>query len=66
MVVNLGIEPGTHFQSIVLPSELRYRAVVGANIESFFYPKHFFKKINSYLRPIKLSYDFFIDVETLN
>ena len=41
------------FQSIALPSELRYRAVLiaGAKIESFFvYPKHFFKKINSYLR----------------
>ena len=41
------------FQSIALPSELRYRLVLnaGANIESFFvYPKHFFKKINSYLR----------------
>lgn len=41
------------FQSIALPSELRYRLVLnaGANIGSFFvYPKHFFKKINSYLR----------------
>ncbi len=41
------------FQSIALPSELRYRVVLiaGANIESFFvYPKHFFRKINSYLR----------------
>ena len=41
------------FQSIALPSELRYRVVLiaGAKIESFFvYPKHFFKKINSYLR----------------
>ena len=41
------------FQSIALPSELRYRAVhiAGAKIESFFvYPKHFKKKINSYLR----------------
>ncbi|BFM43316.1 type III pantothenate kinase [Flavobacterium sp. CFS9] len=44
------------FQSIALPSELRYRAVriAGAKIESFFvYPKHFFKKINSYLRLAK-------------
>ena len=42
------------FQSIALPSELRYRANAGANIESFLvYPKHFFKKINSYLCPIK-------------
>ena len=42
------------FQSIALPSELRYRAIAGANIESFLvYPKHFFKKINSYLRNIK-------------
>ncbi len=41
------------FQSIALPSELRYRFVriAGAKIESFFvYPKDFFKKINSYLR----------------
>ena len=39
------------FQSIALPSELRYLAVAGANIESFLvYPKHFLKKINSYLR----------------
>ncbi len=31
------------FQSIALPSELRYLAFAGANIESFFvYPKHFF------------------------
>lgn len=38
------------FQSIALPSELRYRTNAGANIESFLvYPKHFFKKINSYL-----------------
>ena len=41
------------FQSIALPSELRYLCVriAGAKIESFsVYPKHFFKKINSYLR----------------
>ena len=42
------------FQSIALPSELRYLAVAGANIESFLvYPKHFLKKINSYLRSTK-------------
>jgi type III pantothenate kinase len=41
------------FQSIALPSELRYRLVLnaGAKIESFsVYPKHFLKKIYSYLR----------------
>ena len=41
------------FQSIALPSELRYRLVLnaGAKIESFsVYPKHLLKKINSYLR----------------
>ncbi len=38
------------FQSIALPSELRYRANAGANIERFFgSTKHFFKKIYSYL-----------------
>ena len=39
------------FQSIALPSELRYLAYAGANIESFLiYPKQILKKINSYLR----------------
>ncbi|MFN7099877.1 MAG: type III pantothenate kinase [Flavobacterium sp.] len=38
------------FQSIALPSELRYLAVAGANIEAFLVsPKHFLKKIYSYL-----------------
>jgi hypothetical protein len=42
------------FQSIALPSELRYRANAGANIEPFLiYPKQFLKKINSYLRAVK-------------
>ena len=42
------------FQSIALPSELRYLAVAGANIESFLvYPKQILKKINSYLRDHK-------------
>jgi hypothetical protein len=36
------------FQSIALPSELRYLAVAGANIESFLiYPKQILKKIYS-------------------
>ena len=50
------------FQSIALPSELRYRynfkhyclLIAGAKIECFFsYPKHFYKKINLYLCSIK-------------
>ncbi len=42
------------FQSIALPSELRYRANAGANIEPFLiYPKEILKKINSYLRIVK-------------
>ena len=58
------------FQSIALPSELRYLANIslysylirssmnlfaGANIEPFLiYPKQIVKKINSYLRMVKL------------
>jgi hypothetical protein len=42
------------FQSIALPSELRYRAIAGANIESFFVsPKQILKKMNLYLRDRK-------------
>ena len=42
------------FQSIALPSELRYLANAGANIGWFLiYPKQILKKINSYLRIIK-------------
>ena len=42
------------FQSIALPSELRYLAYAGANIEPFLiYPKQIVKKINSYLRAVK-------------
>ena len=44
------------FQSIALPSELRYLANAGANIEPFLiYPKQILKKINSYLRGVKLN-----------
>jgi type III pantothenate kinase len=50
------------FQSIALPSELRYLSqlevfyfpIAGANIDSFLvYPKHFFKKMKSYIWPFK-------------
>ena len=45
------------FQSIALPSELRYHANAGANIEPFLiYPKEILKKINLYLRTVKYKF----------
>ena len=47
------------FQSIALPSELRYRAFAGANIELFFvYAKQLLKKIILYLCTLFYNYGF--------